>query len=96
MMFIKCTEKERRAIVELPDINRFLTNRAAKSVNGVSQPIAVIPQEQIDKLRFMLGQSDIPVSLVDTPYKAQDKIVVVRGSLKGLGGEVVQTVEANL
>lgn len=91
LVFIKCTEAERKEIVTLPFINRFMTNKAASSANSLTKPLAVIPQEQIDTLRFMLGQSDIPVTMVDTPYKLHDKVVVVRGNLRGLEGEVVKT-----
>lgn len=92
IVFIKCTERERRDVVTLPFINRFMTNKAAKTT-GLTKPIAVIPQRQIDTLRFMLGQTDVPVSITDAPYKVHDKIVVVRGSLKGLEGEVVRCVD---
>lgn len=90
MVFIKCTEKERREIVTLPYISRFLTNKANTSTNGLSKPLAIIPQKQIDMLRFMLGQSDIPVTFVDKPFRVRDKVEVIRGNLKGLEGEVIQ------
>lgn len=90
MVFVKCTEKERREIVALPFINRFLTNKAASSAPGMTKPLAVIPQRQIDILRFMLGQSDVPVDFVDTPFRRHDRIKIVRGSLKGVEGEVLQ------
>jgi len=93
MVFVKCTEQERKEIVTLPYINRFMTNKAGGLTNGLSKPLAVIPQKQIDTLRFMLGQSDVPVTLVDTPYKLHDRIVIVRGRLKGLEGEVLETAE---
>lgn len=93
MVFVKCTERERKQIVALPYINRFMTNKAGASANGLSKPLAVIPQKQIDTLRFMLGQSDVPVTLVDTPYKLHDRIVIIRGSLKGLEGEILETSE---
>ena len=70
-----------------------MTDKASGSKPGLSRPLAVIPQVQIDTLRFMLGQSDVPVSIVDAPYRAGDRIVVVRGSLRGLEGEVVRTTE---
>lgn len=93
LVFVKCTGKERLQIVTLPYINRFMTNRAGRSVNSLSKPLAIIPQKQIDTLRFMLGQSDIPVSMTDAPYRVHDRVVVLRGCLKGLEGEVFQTVE---
>lgn len=39
----------------------------------------------------MLGQSDVPVTITDRPYKVGDKVRVIRGSLKGLEGEVFST-----
>ena len=93
MVFVKCTEAERKEIVTLPFISRFMTNKAAASAESPTKPLAVIPQEQIDTLKFMLGQSDIPVTMVAAPYKVCDRVVVVRGNLRGLEGEVVQTAE---
>lgn len=91
LVFIKCTEAERKIVVTLPYINRFMTNRAGGSGNSATKPLAVIPQKEIDTLRFMLGQSDVPVSFVDTRYRVNDKVTIVRGSLQGLEGEVVES-----
>lgn len=91
LVFIKCTEKERREIVSLSYINRFMTNKAGISPNGHSKPLAVIPQEQIDTLRYMLGQSDIPISFTDTRFSLHDKVTVIRGGLKGVEGRIIGT-----
>lgn len=91
MVFIHCTENERKDIVALPFIKRFLTNKAGTPTNGNTRPLAVIPQAQIDTLRFMLGQSDVPVTIVDAPYRIHDRVRIVRGNLKGLEGEIIQT-----
>lgn len=93
LVFVRCTEAERLKIVRLPYINRFMTDRAAGTSGTLPRPVAVIPQGQIDTLRFMLGQSDIPVTIVDTPYRVSDRVTVVRGGLRGLEGEVVQTLD---
>lgn len=91
LVFIKCTEKERREIVSLPFINRFMTDRAAAS--GQYRRLAVIPQRQIDTLRFMLGQSNIPISFTESPFKVSDRVKVIRGDLKGIEGEVIQAAD---
>ncbi|MDE5749331.1 MAG: UpxY family transcription antiterminator [Duncaniella sp.] len=91
VIFIKCTEEERRRVVTLPFVKRFMTNKARTSTEGLNKPIATIPQKQIDTLRFMLGQSDIPVDFVETPIRVHDKVIVTRGNLKGMEGEVIQT-----
>ena len=93
-VFIKCTEKQRLRIVSHPFIYRFLTNRSGDLVNG-HRPIATIHDKEIDTLRFMLGQSDYPVEFQDFSFKVGDNVKVIRGSLKGLVGKVIETSESN-
>ena len=83
ILFIHCTEEERLAAVHHPYISRYMVNRADDN------RVAVIPEKQIDCLKFILGQSDVPVEFVPTEYKCGDKVRVIRGSLLGLEGEVV-------
>lgn len=87
-VFIKCTEQERREIVKLPFINRFMTNKAGVSANSFNKPLAIIPDNQITTLKFMVGNSDTPIIFSDHPYKKGDYVRVVRGKLMGLEGEV--------
>lgn len=89
VVFIRCTERERRHIVTLPCILRFMVNRAAFS-GTLNKPPAVIPDSQIDRLKFMLGQSDIPVNFVPTLFKVKDSVRVIRGTLMGLTGEIIK------
>ncbi|MDE6174433.1 MAG: UpxY family transcription antiterminator [Duncaniella sp.] len=91
LIFVRCTEKERMQVVALPYINRFMTNKACG--NAVSKPLAVIPDNQIETLRFMLGQSDVPVSIAERSFRKGDKVRVARGKLCGLEGEVVNTAD---
>ncbi|MDE7160110.1 MAG: UpxY family transcription antiterminator [Muribaculaceae bacterium] len=88
-VFVRCTEAERREIVRFPFINRFLTDRALSGDTSTSR-LAIIPPVQIDRLRFMLGQSDVPVEITAIPYRLGDRVTVVRGSLKGLEGEIIR------
>ncbi|MDE5773095.1 MAG: hypothetical protein K2H86_01380 [Muribaculaceae bacterium] len=89
-VFIHCTETERRQIVNLPYIKRFMTNRAA-AAHGSTAPIATLEQREIDKLRYMLGQSEIQIAFVNTPIKINDNVTVARGHLKGISGRVIAT-----
>lgn len=89
LVFVRCTEQERRQIVALPYISRFMTNKA--SGNSTAKPLAVIPDRQIEVLRFMLGQSDVPVTMTERSYRKGDRVRVARGKLCGLEGEVVTT-----
>lgn len=87
-VFINCTEAERRDIVSLPYILRFMVNRAATSCKGSQKPIATVPVAQMHKLMFMVGNSDTPISFSDVKYRKGDMVRVIRGKLAGLEGEV--------
>ena len=56
---------------------------------GRDKKPALIPDSQIERLKFILGQSDYPVTFDSTIFKVNDKVRVVRGPLMGLTGEVV-------
>lgn len=83
IIFIHCTEEDRLKVVSHPYIARYMVNRAG------GNKVAVIPDRQIDCLKFILGQSDVPVEFIPTEYKCGDKVRVIRGSLMGLEGEVI-------
>lgn len=87
MVFVKCSEQQRRQIVNLPYVNRFLVNRSVNS-GGLNKPVAVIGDVEIRKLKFMLGQSDSPVEFAPIEFRINDTVRVIRGSLRGLEGEI--------
>lgn len=93
-VFVNCTEQKRREIVNLPFIYRFMTNRAATSPDSTTRPIAVIPDHEIDRLKFMLNQADVPVTISEKPFKSGDKVKIIRGELAGLEGEVMDMKNA--
>ena len=88
-IFVYCTEQQRREIVELPFINRFMINNAGVSNGIYHKPLAVIPEKQIEILKFMLGNSDTPVTISTKPLNRGDLVKVIRGKLTGLEGEVM-------
>ena len=69
VVFIRCTEEERRHLVTLPYINRFMINRTAAPI-GLRRPVAVIADTEMQKLRFMLGQTDTPVGFEASKVKS--------------------------
>lgn len=90
-VFIYCTEERRKEIVALPFIFRFMTNKAGTINGSANKPLAVISDNEIERLKFMLGQSNIPVEITERPFMNGDKVRVTRGSLAGLEGEVIDT-----
>lgn len=87
VVFVHCTEMERRNIVKLPYINRFMVNRTADS-GTLNRPVAVINDSEIARLKFMLGQTEHPVEILPTAFRVKDNVRVIRGSLRGLEGEI--------
>ena len=89
-IFIRLTEEERREVVYLPYINSFMTDKA-RSVNEYgTHPMAVIPDYEMQMLRFRLSNADMPVDFITTHLRAGDRIRIVRGALKGFEGEVTR------
>lgn len=88
VVFINLTEEERKRVVYLPYINKFMTNIASSKDNFNRHSLAKIPSSQIARLRFMLGHSDSPVSIVERRFQIGDKVRIIRGPLKGLEGNI--------
>lgn len=84
-VFVCCAEHERRDVVKVQGVRGFLMNRAGRGGSSV----AVVPDVQLDRLRFMLGATDRRVDFVGEGLRAGMCVRVVRGSLCGLCGEVV-------
>ena len=57
------------------------------SYPGQNAP-AIIPDDQLEKLRFMLRHSDRPVEMKEHVFKTGDRVRIVRGPLKDLEGEL--------
>lgn len=90
LIFLRVTEKQRRELVQLPFIKYFLTDKARPVNDYGHHPLAVIPDSQMQQLRFMLYNADEPVSFVAEHLRLGDHIRVIRGSLKGLEGNVIR------
>lgn len=95
VVFVKCTEAERRQIVALPYVSRFMMDRASVDSSSGRKKLAVIPDNQIEQLKFMVGNSPNPVRIDDRAYTRGDTVRVIRGSLKGLQGVVNNIDEKN-
>ena len=87
-LFVRCTETQRRQIVNLPYIKRFMTNIAGSAAPGMHKPLVVIPPYEMYILQFMLGHTNRPVSIGTGAFRKGERIRVVRGDLTGLTGEI--------
>lgn len=96
VVFVHTTEPKRRQMLrESNFIHHFLTNRAAQPSDHGHSPLAVIPEPQMEMLRFMLYHADRPVEFTDIPLHTGDRIRVIRGAMASLEGEVVALKEGD-
>ena len=95
IVFLRSTEAERKIVICLPFIKRFMVNKVGEKDSFNRNPIAIIPDIELDQFRFMLCESDDPVIFNSFPLKAGDKIRVVRGKLKGLEGNIINKNDSN-
>lgn len=82
MIFVHVTPQEQHLPLTLQAISRYMVLR------GESVP-AVIPEEQMERFRFMLDYSPEAVEMCNTPLATGDKVKVIKGPLTGLEGELL-------
>ena len=81
IVFIHVEKDEIKKLVYHSFIHKLLTYPGQKTP-------AIIPDDQIENLKFMLGQSDSPVHMLDHVFRTGDRVRIVRGPLKNLEGEL--------
>ena len=82
MIFVHVTPQERPLPLTLQAISRYMVLR------GESRP-AVIPEEQMERFRFMLDYSEEAICMNSAPLARGEKVRVIKGPLTGLVGELV-------
>lgn len=82
MIFVHVTPQERPLPLSLQAVGRYMVLR------GESTP-AVIPDEQMDRFRFMLDYSPEAVEMCSAPLAPGDAVKVIKGPLAGLEGELI-------
>ena len=82
MIFVLGTPQERPLPLSLQAVSRYMVLR------GESTP-AVIPDEQMDRFRFMLDYSPEAVEMCSAPLAPGDAVKVIKGPLAGLEGELI-------
>ena len=82
MIFVHVTPQERPLPLSLQAVSRYMVLR------GESTP-AVIPDEQMDRFRFMLDYSPEAVEMCSAPLAPDDAVKVIKGPLAGLEGELI-------
>jgi transcription antitermination factor NusG len=90
LLFVRLTELERKEVVAFPFVKRFMVDRAGQTDAYNRHPLAVIPDEQMERFKFMLGQNEMEIFMEPLALKIGDAVRIIRGSLVGLEGHVYQ------
>ena len=89
VVFVHTDEKTERTLRMHSFIRKILTYPGQTAA-------AVIPNDQIDRLKFMLRQSDSPVEMMEQHLQVGDRVHIVRGALQGLEGELYKNVDKSM
>ena len=89
VVFVHIDEKTERTLRMHSFIRKILTYPGQTTA-------AVIPDDQIDRLKFMLRQSDSPVEMMEQHLQVGDRVHIVRGALQGLEGELYKNVDKSM
>ena len=81
IVFVWITTKQVYELRKLPFILKFLT------YPGVKELATPIPDEQIERLKYILNNSNAKVSIIGS-LKVGDIVRVIKGPLKGVEGEL--------
>jgi len=88
-IFVQATEKERKDyIAHLSYVKSFVVNHCKRNKYG-KHPVAIIPEEQLQRLKFVLGNADNSIEFEPKAFNLGDKVRVVRGSLTGIEGHII-------
>ena len=85
VVFVHTDEKTERSLRMHSFIRKILTYPGQTAA-------AVIPDDQIERLKFMLRHSDSPVEMMAQNLQVGDRVHIIRGALQGLEGELCKCV----
>ena len=86
VVFIHTDENTEKQIKRFSFIHKILSYPGCKDT-------AIIPDEQIERLKFMLNHSDTEVLLNERFFSVGETVRIARGPLKGLEGELCHVIE---
>ena len=90
-LFVRSTEKARYAIkTECPYILHFLKDRTRKGREQTVAPFAVIPEDQMEAFRRMVGDAKTPITMDTSQLHVGSRVRIKSGSLKGLEGCLIR------
>lgn len=86
IIFAQYGDFDLNEIARNPNVIRLISSPGSKSP-------AIINNAEIERIKFILGQSDIPIEFDSNIFKVEDDVRVIRGKLIGLTGKVIEISE---
>ncbi len=86
ILFVRVDKDRQAEVLTLPSVSRYMVNLDKRT------PL-VIPDEQMDRFKFMLDYSEQAISVSSDPLAPGEKIRVIKGPLTGLEGELITVGE---
>lgn len=81
-VFVHTEQKKLMAIMlAYSSVWRFMIDRTTKD-----RQYAIVPDDEMQRLQYMLGKADNPVLITTDSLKVDQKVKVMRGALAGLDG----------
>ena len=84
-VFLHLTEQERRTVVTLPFVKAFLVNRSSEQ-----RTFATVSDEQIRRLKRMLGQSEQAVQFITSGFTLGEEVIVMNLGTNDYAGRIVR------
>jgi len=84
-VFLHLTEQERRTVVTLPFVKAFLINRSSEQ-----RTFATVSDEQIRRLKRMLGQSEQTVQFMTSGFTLGEEVIVMNLGNNDYTGRIVR------
>ena len=81
IVFVKVDKETEKILRTYSFIYKFISYPGQKDA-------AIIPDEQIEKLKFMLNNAETTVEISDSIFEVGEEVEIVRGPLKGFSGEL--------
>lgn len=89
-LFVFVNTKERNTIINYPFIKFYLQDRTTTVTDKGLRADVVIPENEMQRMMDMLGQSDLPVQFLPDTFAKDDYVRVRRGTLQGIVGQLVR------
>ena len=77
VVFVHTTNAERETVLKQPNVKAFMVNPAARKTAYGRNPLAVIPDAEMQLLQDMLAQNDIDVTFATSNFAIGDRVKIL-------------------